>query len=201
MEVLEQGLIPARRAIAATVAQGQRVRVINLHGQQVVDTWAFSALDSAEFMSMEHSRVGMNRISPKVGDALLSNRRRPILTLLEDTSGGAHDTLIAACDVYRYRALGYNGHHDNCTENLAAALRQAKRAAPQTPCPLNLFMNIPWTREGRLSFEPPVCKPGDYVTLRAEMDCLVVFSACPQDMVPINGSACVPRDAGFEILA
>jgi uncharacterized protein YcgI (DUF1989 family) len=201
MEVVEQGLIPARKAIAVKLLKGQRVRVVNVHGQQVVDTWAFSTQDPAEFMSMEHSRVGIKRLSPRLGDAMLTNRRRPIVTLAEDTSGGAHDTLIAACDIYRYHALGYKGHHDNCTENLAYALKQVGRTAAQTPCPLNLFMNIPWTAEGKLSFEPPVSRAGDYVALGAEMDCIIVLSACPQDMVPINGAACVPRDASFEVLA
>ena len=54
---------------------------------------------SAEFMSMEHSRAGMQRLIPMVGDTFVTNRRRPILTLVEDTSGGIHDTLIAACDL------------------------------------------------------------------------------------------------------
>jgi uncharacterized protein YcgI (DUF1989 family) len=61
-------------------------------------------------------------------------------------------------------------------------------------------MNIPVQPDGSLSFEPPVSQPGDYVLLRAEMDCVIVFSACPQDMVPINGVACMPTEAHFEIL-
>jgi uncharacterized protein len=150
---------------------------------------------------MEHSRAGMKRLSPRVGDQMLTNKRRPILTLVEDTWGGPHDTLMAACDVYRYQGLGCEGHHDNCTENLAEALRQFGATATKTPCPLNLFMNVPWGAHGDLSFETPTTKPGDHVILRAEMDCIVVFSACPQDMIPINGAACIPKDAQFEILA
>ena len=90
--------IPARRGKAAYVAAGQTVTVINTHGEQVVDTWAFNRHDMAEFMSMEHSRATHHHLTPHVGDTLLTNRRRPILTLIEDTSGGVHDTLIAACD-------------------------------------------------------------------------------------------------------
>lgn len=84
--------IPARRGKAARMALGQLVSVINTHGQQVVDTWAFNAADPNEFMSMVHSRVGFMKLRPAVGDAFISNRRRPILTLVEDSSGGAHDT-------------------------------------------------------------------------------------------------------------
>ena len=191
--------IPARRGKAARANKGQQVRIVNTHGSQVVDTWAFVADDLAEFMSMEHTRANLEKLVPAVGDTLLTNRRRPILTLVEDTSGGVHDTLIAACDRWRYELLGARGYHDNCTDNLAAALAELGLAPPETPSPLNLFMNIPWTAEGRLSFEPPVSTPGSHVVLRAELDCVVVFSACPQDMVPINGRDCRPTEAHFSI--
>ena len=192
--------IPARRGIAAPLGAGQSVRIINTHGQQVVDTWAFAADDLAEAMSMEHSRAAFRRANPAVGDAFVTNRRRPILTLTEDASGGVHDTLIAACDPHRYDQLGHEGHHDNCTENLHAALAARGLAAPRTPCPLNLFMNIAILGGGELEWRPPVCTPGDQVTLRAEIDCIAVFSACPMDLLPINVVDGEPTEAQFELL-
>ncbi len=192
--------IPARRGKATRLGKGQSVKVINTHGEQVVDTWAFNAADLQEFMAMEHWRVTAARISPKAGDALVTNRRRPILTLTEDTSPGVHDTLMAACDRYRYALLGCDGYHDNCTDNLFAAMEALGLQPPQVPCPLNLFMNIPVLDDGRLDFCEPVTRPGDAVVLRAEMDCVVVFSTCPQDMVPINGKAQQPTEAHFQVL-
>jgi hypothetical protein len=191
--------IPARRGKAAFVAKGQTIKVINTHGEQVVDTWAFNRADMTEFMSMEHSRAGMLWLVPRPGDTLLTNHRRPILTLLEDTAGGVHDTLMAACDIYRYQGLGCTGYHDNCTDNLAEGLRELGLTPPETPSPLNLFMNIPWTEKGALSFDPPVSTPGSYVVLRAEMDLVIAFSACPQDILPINGRAGKPTEAHFVI--
>ena len=200
MSETSQITIPARRGKAALLSRGQSVRVINTHGQQVVDTWAFRRDDLAEFMSMEHSRTSLERIIPVVGQSMVTNRRRPILTLVDDTSGGIHDTLLAACDRYRYELLGCDGYHDNCTDNLAAALAELGLRPPETPSPWNLFMNIPVAPDGSVSFLPPVCGPGDSVTLLAEMDCIVAFSACPQDVVPINGSECVPTDAHFQVI-
>src|SRR5947209_9311804 len=139
--------IPARRGKAVRVRKGQRIKVINTTGQQVVDTWAFNADDLHEFMSMEHSRVAIGRIIPAIGDGLVTNRRLPILTLVEDTSGGIHDTLFAACDRWRYEQLGCKEYHDNCTDNLAAALVAHGLPPAQTPAPLNLFMNIPRSEE------------------------------------------------------
>ena len=192
--------IPARRGKAMTLKCGQHVKVINTYGQQVVDTWAFNRTDLSECMSMEHTRTALSRIRVHIGDSLVTNQRRPILTLVEDSSPGVHDTLIAACDRYRYALLGCPTYHDNCTDNLSAALAELRLQAPETPSPWNLFMNIPVQADGSLTFEPPVCQPGDYVLLRAELDCVVAFSACPQDMVPINGVACRPTEVHIEIV-
>ena len=192
--------IPARKGKAARLRKGQTVKVINTKGQQVVDSWAFNAEDLREFMSMEHSRVSICGIIPKLGSVFVTNKRRPILTVVEDTSGGIHDTLIAACDRYRYEGLGCTGYHDNCTDNLAAGLAELGLAPPEVPSPLNLFMNIPVIDGNAIEFRPPVSTPGSYVVLRAEMDCVIAFSACPQDMVPINGAAMRPTEAHFEIV-
>ena len=191
--------ISARRGAAARVAAGRRVKVINTHGTQVVDTWAFSALDPTEWMSMEASRAWFMKLRADVGDTFRTNQRRPILTLVEDTSGGAHDTLMAACDLPRYRLLGVEGHHDNCRDNLHAALADLGITVPATPSPLNLFMNIPWTADGTLAWGEPVSTPGSYVVLRAEMDLVIAFSACPQDVLPINGRTGHTTEAHFAI--
>jgi uncharacterized protein len=192
--------IPARHGKAVRVAKGQKVKVINSKGQQVVDTWAFNTADLREFMSMEHSRVAIGRIIPGIGDTLVTNKRRPILTMVEDTSGGIHDTLFAACDRWRYEMFGCTEYHDNCTDNLAAGLAALGLEPPETPAPLNLFMNIPVIDGNRVEMRPPVSTPGSYATLRAEMDCIVAFSACPQDLVPNNGLDMRPTEAHFELL-
>jgi uncharacterized protein len=192
-------LIPARKGAAHRMRKGQTLRVINTHGSQVVDFWAFNAADLGECMSMEHSRAAFLRIIPRVGDTLVTNKRRAILTVVEDNSPGVHDTLIASCDVYRYEGLGYKGYHDNCTDNLANALQAIGLKRVVHPAPFNLFMNIPVKEGVAVSFEPPVTKPGDSISFRAEMDAVVAFSACPQDLIPINGADCVIHDAHYEV--
>lgn len=190
--------IPARSGVAVRLAKGATIRVINTHGHQVIDTWAFNASDIGESMSMEHSRTALLKLVPKVGDTLLTNHRRPILTLVDDTTPGVHDTLIAACDKHRYAQLGVAGHHDSCTDNLGMALAGLGFTHRETPCPLNLFMNVPVRESGTLEFVPPVSRPGQYVALRAEMDSIVVMSACPQDVTAVNGM--MPTDAHYLIV-
>jgi uncharacterized protein YcgI (DUF1989 family) len=191
--------IPARRGKAARVRAGQRIRVVNTHGTQVVDTWAFCADDPSEWMSMEASRAWFLRLAAAVGDSFVTNQRRPILTLVEDTSNTAHDTLIAPCDAPRYGLLGVHGHHDNCRDNLHAALAALGIRIAATPASLNLFMNIPWTGDGRLSWGEPVSTAGSHVVFRAEVDLVVAFSACPQDILPINGRTGTTTEAHFAL--
>jgi uncharacterized protein YcgI (DUF1989 family) len=190
--------IPARRAVGVRVARGQAVEVVNTHGSQVIDAWAF--VDGGEWMSMEHSRLHMGRVNPSVGDTFVTNRRRPVLTLVEDTSGGVHDTLLAACDRYRYELLGATGPHANCTDNLHAALASLDLAVACTPSPLNLFENARPAPDGTIEIAPPVSTPHSHVTLRAERALSLVLSACPQDMVATNGPDLTPTDAHYRIV-
>ena len=123
----------------------------------------------------------------------MTNRRRPILTLAADSSPGVHDTLIAACDIHRYRQLGYAGLHDNCTDNLRMAMLAIGRRAAEIPCPFNIWMNTPPLADGSIAYLAPVSAPGDHVDLVAELDCIAVVSACPMDLLPINGADNTPK--------
>jgi hypothetical protein len=151
-------------------------------------------------MSMEHSRVAMLNVTPRVNSTLVTNRRRGILMVVADTSPGVHDTLVAACDRYRYEMLGCKDLHDNCTDNLAAAMGEISAPLPETPCPLNLFQNSPVCENGRIEFRAPVSEAGQYIALRAEMDAIIVLSACPQDLFPLNGENCTPMDVHFTVI-
>lgn len=155
-------VLPARRGRAVCVAKGKALQIINTHGQQVVDTWCFNADDLSEFMSMEHLHATLQSVFPAERDGLITNRRRAILVLEEDTSLGRHDTVIAACDVHRYAMLGCREYHDNCTDNLHAALAQLSLIAPECPAPLNLWMNIPIQTDGKIEWGEPLSKPGDF---------------------------------------
>jgi uncharacterized protein len=193
--------IEARYGKAVELKAGEAVKVINTHGTQVVDTWAMTLPDLAHYASMPHTRVSSNRLTPRKGEALVSEEREPLVIIEEDTSPGVHDTLCAACDPARFRLMGFTEHHRSCAENFTEALAELGYTMSHVPAPLNLFMNIPWTLEGEISFEPPVTKPGDYVVLRAVVDIVVVFSACPQDRLLINGTDRTPMPVNLEILA
>jgi uncharacterized protein YcgI (DUF1989 family) len=180
--------VPGSHARAVRIKAGETVQVVNTHGTQVVDFWALRDDRPEIAMSMQHSRIRWRNLRPRSGDEMLDEERSVMLTMVEDTSPGVHDTVIAACDPFRYAQLGAAPEHRSCCTNFAEALAELSitRNSP-VPAPLNLFMNIPWDLDGNITFEPTVCAPGDSVLFRAEVDVIVIASACPMDIVPING--------------
>ena len=191
--------IPPRCGIAVRVKAGQQLTVENTHGTQVCDFWAFADANVAEYLSMEHTHTTLNSIFPGVNDPLVSNRRRTLLTLVEDSSPGVHDTVIASCDHQRYQQLGCSEYHDNCADNLRMAMIAIGRKAPIVPAPFNLWMNIPVAADGKIQWLAPVSKPGDSMVFRAELDIVAVMSACPQDLTPVNGDNCFPTELHFSV--
>src|ERR1700709_587678 len=105
-------ILLARKAAAVRVHKGQEIKVINTYGKQVVDFWAFNPNDPHDFLSMVHTRTILLAVSLSKGDKLYSTRRKPILTLAEDTSKGVHDIIWSACDAERYHMQGFEGYHD-----------------------------------------------------------------------------------------
>lgn len=192
--------IPAGRGVPVFLDTGEQIRLINTYGNQVLDTWAFNRADMSEAMSMEHTRSVNSRIYPRVGDLLVSSRRRPMFRFVEDTSPGYHDTLLCACNRAIYEELGCAQYHRNCEDNLHEALSSVSLHYPATPAPLNLFMNTPVSEDGSIGRKAPISRPRDEVRLLCEMDLVVVISACPQDITTINGLSRTPRDAHYEVV-
>jgi uncharacterized protein YcgI (DUF1989 family) len=169
-------VVPARRGRAVRVARGEFVRVSDVEGQQVGDLFAFAADDPlTEYLSASHTRAEISRTFPTRGEAFVTNRRRPILTVVADTSPGHHDLLIAACDADRYVGLGV-ADHPSCAENLTDALTSLGLSSPVVPQPVNVFMRVPVAADGRLESLPAATKPDDAITFRAELDW---WSSCP----------------------
>jgi uncharacterized protein YcgI (DUF1989 family) len=196
--------VPGGTGRAVRVRAGELVRVVDVAGGQVGDVFAF-ALEAPdrhpgnEHHSAAHTRAATSRLFPAVGEPFVTDRRRPILTLVADTSPGLHDMLIAACDPERYAQLGAPGHR-SCAANMREALADIGHPyTGPTPQPINVFMRIPVGADGTLSWLPAPTAAGDAITFRAELDAVVVVSSCPQDLVGINRGA--PSPLAVEVLA
>lgn len=194
-------VLPAGHGKAIRLAAGRCLRLVNPYGVQAVDCWAFVADDPSEYLSMEHFRSVNSVVWADVGTPLVGNARRPLLTIVEDTSSGRHDTLLCPCNEPLYRQLGAAPGHRSCTDNLHEGLAELGLAVPFTPASLNLFMCVEVRADGSVDRRLPSSRPGSFVVLRAEVDVVVAFSSCPQDITPINGPERTPRACLIEVLA
>jgi len=191
--------LPARQGRAVRVERGQALQIINTHGTQVVDFWAFNARDLSIYLSMQHTRAVLSRLTPRAGEVLVDNLREPMLFFETDTSLGVHDTVIPPCDPARYAKLGCPPDHASCADNLHRALAALDLKVAECPASFNLWMNIPVSPSMELEWRETVSKPGDSLVFRALVDCIMVMSACPQDIVCINAGR--PVSAHYALLS
>lgn len=185
-------LVPSGEGRGVRVAAGTEFRVVDVEGGQVGDLFAFAADDVNEYASASHTLPAIGRLFPRPGQTVLTNLRRPILELVEDTSPGYHDTLYAACDPARYRLLGVEGPHRSCAENLRESMVALGFADVHVPQPLNVFMDVRIDASGELVTRPASSRAGDSVLFRASIDCHVVLSSCPMDIVEISSGGITP---------
>ncbi len=192
--------LPAGEPWLHKVGKGQVLRIIDVEGNQAVDTIFYNADDTAESYSVTDTLQRQGGIYLSTGSVLVSNRGRPMLTIVADTCG-RHDTLGGACaaesNTVRY-AIQKKFMH-SCRDNYLLALAHADNGMGKRDLVpnVNFFMNVPVTPEGGLTFADGVSGPGKYVEMRAEMDLLVLVSNCPQLNNPCN--AYNPTPARFLI--
>lgn len=195
-------IIPAGTGKAIELHAGQNVRIGLPEGSQVADMFVFALPELDEVLSTAHTRSCALSLCPKPGSAFYSNKRRAMITLLEDTSPGVHDLLLSACDQARYTLLGHCDPHANCHDNVLIALKEGGWLMPEgasVPNPVNLFEHVAIASDGSVEIRAPLAKKGDAVTLRAEIDLVLVISACPMDIMPTNGSDLKPKPVSLEI--
>jgi uncharacterized protein YcgI (DUF1989 family) len=193
-------VLPAGRGKAIRVAPGTLVKITNPYGTQAIDFWAYNAEDTAEYVSTEHIRSVNSTVPVNKATRIVSWKRRPLVSIAEDTSSGDHDTLLCACNAAIYAELGCEGYHRSCADNLHEGLGELGVEVPFTPGPVNLFMSVRAEPGGTLTRLLPTSKPGSHVTLKAERDVIMAFSCCPQDVTTINGPDRTVRDCLIEVL-
>jgi uncharacterized protein len=185
---------------AIQLTAGRAIQLVNTHGSQVADMWCLSAGDVTEYLSVEQTRRMLNRLFTEPGDTLYSNRRTPLMVLDEDTSGCRHDMLLACCDPWLYRFYGCAPGHANCHDNFVQSLARSAIVAPRVPNPINFWMNVSIHDNNRLSLNAPTSKAGDFIVLRALRDVVVILSACPMDITPVNGEERTPKSISYEVM-
>ena len=183
-------VVPAGEPWMGAVRRGETFRIVDLEGNQAVDTLFYNADDTHEHYSAQNTIQAQGRIYLTTGSVLLSNRGRPMLRIEDDTCG-RHDTLGGACssesNTVRY-ALEKRYMH-SCRDSFLLALARHDHGMTKRDLPsnINFFMNVPVTPEGGLRFADGISAAGRHVELIALMDTLVLISNCPQLNNPCNG--------------
>jgi urea carboxylase-associated protein 1 len=171
------------------IKRGDIVRIVDLKGNQAVDTLFYNASDYADRYSFQDTIRQQRNIYLTTGTKLLSANGNVLLTIVADTCG-RHDTLGGACatesNMVRY-AIEKRYMHA-CRQSFLKAILAFEHGFEKRDIAnnINFFMNVPVTPEGKLTFEDGISEPGKYVELRAEMDVLGVISNCPQLNNPCN---------------
>ena len=189
-------VIPAGEPFLCEVKAGQSARLLDLEGNQAVDTLFFSAKNPRERYDPQRTLRKQNSVYLTTGTVLWSNLGNPLLTITADTCG-RHDTLGGACaqesNTVRY-ALDKRYMH-SCRDNfLRGALHDGRLEKRDLGANINFFMNVPVTPEGGLTFEDGISAPGKYVELKAHMDVIVLISNCPQLNNPCNAYNPTPAE-------
>jgi len=181
-------VIPAREYASLLLHHGQTLRIVDIEGKQVADLVALSVADKGEKLSCVYSNVLNGTWKLTKGHVLYTNRARPMLSITEDKVG-LHYSGGGFCN----QEINYIRYKDrnmrNCADNLTKAFKShgIMREDFDFDCCFNIFMNLTFQPDGSMKLQEPLSKPGDYIDLKAEMDCLIAISNCPQDRNPTNG--------------
>ena len=183
-------VVPAGEYWIHVVRQGETLRLLDLEGNQAVDTLFFNADDPAEHYSASDTIREQGNIYLTTGSALMSDLCRPLMTITADTVG-RHDTLGGACstesNTVRY-ALDKKSMHACRDSFLLAVIENEQYGLTKRDIAhnINFFMNVPVTPDGKLEFADGLSAPGKYVEMVAEMNVIALISNCPQLNNPCN---------------
>lgn len=182
-------VIPAGEPWIHEIAQGQYFRIVDLQGNQAVDTLFYNARDYSDRYSAQDTIQQQANIYLTTGTKLVSTAGTTLLTIVADTCG-RHDTLGGACsnesNMVRYAIE--KRHMHACRSSFLKAVTEWDHGMSKSDITanINFFMNVPVTPEGKLTFEDGISEPGKYVEMRAEVDVLALISNCPQLNNPCN---------------
>ncbi len=188
-DAVHDEILPAGDGWLHPIKAGQHFRILDLEGNQAVDTLFYNAADPSDRYDAIATIRTQGNIFLTTGTRLMSSDGNVLLTITADTCG-RHDTLGGACSA-ESNSVRYSldkKHMHNCRDTFL--LRLAKEGAGigkrDLASNINFFMNVPVTPEGGLTFADGVSAPGKYVEMRAEMDVIALISNCPQLNNPCN---------------
>lgn len=191
-------IVNPHHGASGLLKRGQRLRIVDIEGQQVADFVAVSQGDPTEYQDMVYSNLQNGRYQWQVGDVILSSYCNTMWTITADTTGNHYTGGGACCREALNHAFGKGEY--GCRETLQKEFEKHgfdPNLYQQVSC-LNVNMTVEYAPSGAWTFREPVSRPGDYLELRAEMDLIWMVSVCNWPEI-VNGDK--PTPLRFEIYA
>ncbi|MEZ0385001.1 urea amidolyase associated protein UAAP2 [Mycobacterium sp. pW045] len=188
MVTVSDEVVPAREPWSKVVRAGQRLQIIDLHGNQAVDCLLYDATDHTRRYSAQATVAAQRNIFVGIGSVLRTADGSALMTVVADDVGN-HDTIAGACsqESNTLRYGHHTAHQHACVENFLAEGARYGLGKRDLVSNINWFMNVPVEPDGTLGIVDGISAPGKSLTLRAEIDTLVLVSNCPQINNPCNG--------------
>ncbi|RAU94424.1 urea amidolyase associated protein UAAP2 [Mycolicibacter senuensis] len=188
MVTVSDEVVPAREPWSKVVRAGQRLQIIDLHGNQAVDCLLYDATDHTRRYSAQATVAAQRNIFVGTGSVLRTADGSALMTVVADDVGN-HDTIAGACsqESNTLRYGHHTAHQHACVENFLAEGARYGLGKRDLVSNINWFMNVPVEPDGTLGIVDGISAPGKSLTLRAEIDTLVLVSNCPQINNPCNG--------------
>ncbi len=176
-------IIPPRSGVGFILKKDQRLKVVDIEGEQVSDFICYNLHDKAEYLSSGRTIDYAETIYLTKGHPFYSNRSNVMFDMIEDTVG-RHDFLLTPCSADTFRIIyGHTQPHHGCFGNLCKALKEYDIMPDDIPTCFNIFMNAPVDgKTGKVAVLPPKSKAGDFVVLQARMDLIIGLTACSAEM-------------------
>lgn len=176
-------VIPPRSGVSFLLKKGQRLKVVDLEGEQVSDFICYNLHDKGEYLSSGRTIDYAETIFLTTGYPFYSNRSHVMFEMVEDTVG-RHDFLLTPCSADTFRIIyGHQHPHRGCFGNLCEALKEYGIGPDAIPVSFNIFMHVSVNgHTGKVEVLPPKSKAGDYIIIEAKMDLIVGLTACSAEM-------------------
>ncbi len=176
-------IIPPRSGASLILRKGERLKVVDIEGEQVSDFICYNLNDTSEYLSSGRTIDYAETIFLTKGHSFYSNRSIIMFEMIEDTVG-RHDFLLTPCSADTFRIIyGHTSPHRGCLGNLATVLKEYNIKEDDIPVCFNIFMNVAVDGDsGKIEVLSPKSKAGDYVLIEAKMDLVVGMTACSAEM-------------------
>jgi len=164
------------------IARGTRLRLIDLEGDACASLMLFNAATPTERLNIADTVKVQWNAYPSTGSLLLSDMGR-VLASIEQDDAGTHDAFCGASNEASNRRHYGDGRNSGAYPNardrlLLGAAKHGLSRRDVHPC-ITLFKGVRIDADGTIDPQIGPFAPGRALTLRAEMDLILVVANCP----------------------